>query len=181
MLFNNRKPEDQFAGPATFDREPRHAAASATSLNTPPSMMKKAGPPPRCVIDAGLTISGDLESERDVQLDGHLKGNIRCLQLIISRDAALDGDIEAEEVVIRGRVKGTIRAAQVMLQDTARVESDIYHKSLVVEPGAVFDGESHRTDKPAAADLQNQVASLQNMAADMKAGTPGDKDKAAAA
>jgi cytoskeletal protein CcmA (bactofilin family) len=88
---------------------------------------------------------------------------------------------------VRGKVKGVIRADQVMLQDTARVESEIFHKSLVIEEGACFDGESHRTDQPAQADtdLQPQLADLQAMAADMKSAeksnaTSGDSDAAAA-
>jgi cytoskeletal protein CcmA (bactofilin family) len=52
-----------------------------------------------------------------------------------------------------------------MLQDTAHVESDIFHKSLVVEQGATFDGEAHRTDKAEAADL----AKLQAASAEMNA------------
>ena len=78
-------------------------------------------------------------------------GDIRCAQLIVGRDATINGSIVADEVVVRGKVKGVIRAAQVMLQDTAQVESEIFHKSLVIEQGASFDGESRRIDEPAKA------------------------------
>jgi len=54
-------------------------------------------------------------------------------------------------MVVRGRVKGVIRAGQVMLQHTAQVESEIFHKSLIIEEGACFDGESRRIAEPANA------------------------------
>ena len=98
-----------------------------------------------------LVITGNLESERDVQVDGELNGDIRCSQLIVSRDATINGNIVADEVVVRGKVKGVIRADQVMLQDTAQVDSEIFHKSLIIEQGACFDGESRRIDEPASA------------------------------
>ncbi len=179
MLFNNRKPEEPAAqGGTTLIRDPFTAIAS------PPSLIQArpgiGGAPARCVIDAGLVITGNLESERDVQLDGELRGDITCTQLIISRDAALIGNVVAEEVVVRGTVKGSIRADQVMLQDTARVESEIFHKSLVVEQGAHFDGESHRTDR--ITDANPKLDELKAAAAEMRAATSGqDIEKSAAA
>ena len=186
MLFNNRKPEEPIARGTTLSPEPREFAAAASPARVQ-ARATMAGAPARCVIDASLVITGKLESERDVQLDGELHGDIHCQHLIISRDATLLGHIVANDVVVRGKVKGIIRADQVMLQDTARVESEIFHKSLIVEQGACFDGESHRSDEPARADtdLQPHVDKLQAMAADMKAtetggAGPGESESAAA-
>jgi cytoskeletal protein CcmA (bactofilin family) len=181
MLFNNRKPEEPATD--TVVVKPRQPAATAPASPPSPALQMSGGKPPRCVIDAGLVITGNLESERDVQLDGQLHGDIRCCQLIISRDAMIDGNIVAAEVVVRGKVKGIIHADQVMLQDTARVESEIFHKSLIIEEGACFDGETHRTDRSAGADaeLEPRIADLQRMAADMKSAEASRDSEAAAA
>lgn len=167
MLFNNRKPDDSVAqGGATLINDPLAAIAAPPSPLQPRAAM---GAPARCIIDAALVITGNLESERDVQLDGEFRGDITCTQLIVSRDATLLGNVVAEEVVVRGKVKGSIRANQVMLQDTARVESDIFHKSLVVEQGALFDGEAHRTDR--VTDANPRLDELKAAAAQMRAAT----------
>jgi len=179
MLFNNRKPDELVAkGGTTLVRDPLAViSASPPSLQTRPAI---GGAPARCVIDAGLVFTGNLESERDVQLEGEFRGDITCPQLIVSRDATLLGNVIAEEVVIRGKVKGSIRATQVMLQDTARVESEIFHTSLVVEQGAQFDGESHRTDH--IADANPKLDELKAAAAEMRATEPSqDVEKSAAA
>src|SRR5262245_50399693 len=55
----------------------------------------------RSVLDCSVRFSCDLWSEGDVQIDGHLCGNINCVQLIVGKDAAVTGVIVAEEVVIR--------------------------------------------------------------------------------
>jgi cytoskeletal protein CcmA (bactofilin family) len=75
-----------------------------------------------------------------VQLDGHLSGNVSCVQLIVSKDAAVTGVIIAHEAVIRGKTTGIIRATRVLLQETAHVESEIIYQSLSVEEGVSFDG-----------------------------------------
>jgi len=119
---------------------------------TPASPRPQAGGPPnRSIVDSCLVITGNLESERDVQVDGAINGDVNCSQLVVSKDATITGNVTAEEVVIRGKVKGVIRAAQVVLQDTAHVESDIFHKSLIIEQGAHFDGQSHRLEQAASA------------------------------
>jgi cytoskeletal protein CcmA (bactofilin family) len=119
------------------------AKPGATPAPRPPV----AGPPTRSIVDSCLVITGNLESERDVQVDGAINGDVNCSQLVVSKDATITGNVTAEEVVIRGKVKGVIRAAQVVLQDTAHVESDIFHKSLIIEQGAHFDGQSHRLEQ----------------------------------
>jgi len=116
MLFNNRKPDESVAHGGTTLIKTRSGPSCASPLTAQPRPM--AGAPARCVIDAALVITGNLESERDVQLDGELRGDITCSQLVISRDATLLGNVVADEVVVRGKVKGIIRASQVMLQDT---------------------------------------------------------------
>jgi cytoskeletal protein CcmA (bactofilin family) len=178
MLFNNRKQDESVTqGGTTLIRDPYAAMpASPSALQARPNM----GAPARCIIDSGLVITGNLESERDVQLDGEFRGDITCSHLIVSRDATLLGNVVAEEVVVRGKVKGSIRAAQVMLQDTARVESDIFHTSLVVEQGALFDGEAHRTDR--ITDANSKLDELKAAAAEMRsASEPGQPVKTSAA
>jgi cytoskeletal protein CcmA (bactofilin family) len=66
-----------------------------------------------------------------------------------------------------------------MLQDTARVESEIFHTSLVVEQGAQFDGESHRTDREV--DDNPKLDELKAAAAEMRATEPGQDVKKSAA
>jgi cytoskeletal protein CcmA (bactofilin family) len=145
MRFNTKKPEENVTDTIPLQRDP-----SLTTDPAQPKLRMSGGAPPRSVIDACLVITGNLQSDRDVQVDGELNGDIRCSQLIVSRDATVNGNIVADEVVVRGKVKGVIRADQVMLQHTAQVESEIFHKSLVIEEGACFDGQSRRIDEPVA-------------------------------
>ena len=93
---------------------------------------------PRALIDAGLNIYGDLQTDGEVEVDGKIVGNIGCTHLTIGKGAAVTGNIRADEVLVRGKVKGTIRATRVILQDSAQVEGDIYHDRIVIEDGARF-------------------------------------------
>jgi len=113
----------------------------ALDLNNPKSRA-------RSVLDCSVRLTGDLWSEGDVQIDGHLCGNISCVQLIVSKDAVVTGVIIAHEAVIRGKTTGIIRATRVLLQETARVESEIIYKSLAVDEGANFRGNARPSLNP---------------------------------
>jgi cytoskeletal protein CcmA (bactofilin family) len=150
MLFNdmlfNRKPESSGSyAPAPDSRMP---VGLPQLGQTPAASRAQSGSATQSVIDAWLTINGNLESEGDVRVEGQINGNIRCAHLVVGRDATVSGDIIAEEAVVRGKVKGSIRANRVILQDSACVESDIYHKTLCVDEGACFNGQSCHRQHP---------------------------------
>jgi len=127
---------------------PLHHGAQPLNMSTE-ILRQRAGTPARSVIDAWLTMKGNLESEGDIQVDGKVQGHIRCTQLIVGRDAIIDGDVLAAEVVIRGKVKGVIRANRVKLQESACVESEIFfEKSLGIEDGASFEGQIRKASEP---------------------------------
>jgi cytoskeletal protein CcmA (bactofilin family) len=100
------------------------------------------------MVDACLTMKGDLESEGDILVKGKVIGNIRCKLLIIEVDALVEGGVEAEEVVVRGNTKGTLRADKVRLERTANVDSEIYHRSFAAEEGARIKGTLQCKDDP---------------------------------
>ena len=148
MLFN-KKPDETPPESSRLDSTPRRLPPSPPAIEhaAAPSRVQLSSPT-QSVIDAWLTITGNLESQGDVRVEGQISGDIRCANLIIGRDATVSGDIVAEEAVVRGKVKGTIRANRVILQDTACVESAIYHKILSVDEGASFDGQSCHRQQP---------------------------------
>jgi cytoskeletal protein CcmA (bactofilin family) len=151
MLFN-KKAEEEFMQDYLTTKRPSTTVPSTGEAATAASR-KVNGAPTRSVIDAWLTITGNLQSEGEVQVDGQIHGDIRCAHLTVGRDAMVNGNITAEEVVVRGKVTGTIRANRVILQDSAHVESEIFHKKLSIEEGACFEGMSRRREDPLNAEM----------------------------
>jgi cytoskeletal protein CcmA (bactofilin family) len=141
MLFS-KKPDE-----SSTERRRLPGARSAADPAAP-NPRPLMGSPTQSVVDAWLTITGNLESQGDVRVEGQIAGDIRCANLVVGRDAIVAGDIVAEEAIVRGRVKGTIRANRVILQDTACVESAIFHKMLSIDEGASFEGQSCRRQQP---------------------------------
>jgi cytoskeletal protein CcmA (bactofilin family) len=109
----------------------------ATEIGSSPA---PKGPVAPSLLSADLTITGNLQSAGDMQIDGTVEGDIRSTKLTISNTGVVRGSVEAEQVVIAGHVTGQIKARHVTLNKTARVVADVIQERLTIEPGAFFEG-----------------------------------------
>ena len=99
-------------------------------------------------IGEDLTITGNVTSKGELHLNGQVQGDVHCVALVLGENAQVEGNVVAEDVMVHGRLIGSVRALRVMLQSTAHVEGNLFHKSLSVEQGTHFEGESRPSDDP---------------------------------
>lgn len=100
------------------------------------------------IISSDMVVNGALQAGGDIQVDGKVQGDITSGSLTVGEKALVEGEILAEEVIVRGKIVGSIRARKVQLCSTCHVEGDIYHQALAVETGAYFEGNCRHSDDP---------------------------------
>ncbi|WP_025898565.1 bactofilin family protein [Sneathiella glossodoripedis] len=100
------------------------------------------------IIAKGLVISGDLECDGELQVNGIVAGNIRAQKLTLGDTAHVTGDIEVDTLIIHGKVDGNIVAHDVAITASGRVKGDVTNSSLSIEPGAIIDGHCRHSDNP---------------------------------
>lgn len=100
------------------------------------------------IIGEDLTITGNIISKGEVQVDGDVQGDVFCATLVVGDRGRVAGAIVAEEATIHGRITGSINALQVTLESNSHIEGDICHQALKLEHGAYFEGQSRRSDDP---------------------------------
>ena len=129
------------------------------SADTPPPETNLAASPKKgsrmsqapSILSSDLVVTGSVESDGEVQLDGKVHGDVKAGVLTIGEEASVTGEVVAETVSVRGRIEGSLRARQVQLASTARIEGDIIHSTLAIESGAYFDGNCRRESDPLSA------------------------------
>jgi cytoskeletal protein CcmA (bactofilin family) len=126
-------------------------SSEAAPQQAQPKRTMRAAP---SIISVDLTVVGTLNAAGDIQVDGKVDGDITTGCLTLGEKAVVNGDVFAEEVVVRGKIMGTIRARKVQLCSTCHVEGDIFHQALAVETGAYFEGNCRHSDDP----LKEQTA-----------------------
>jgi cytoskeletal protein CcmA (bactofilin family) len=138
------------AEPARSLGADRNSATGAVDAfgksNDRPNSSAEAGTASLSLIGDDLTITGNIVSQGEIQVDGNIQGDIQCASLVVGEDAQIKGSVVADDVVVRGRIIGTIRGQRLSLQNSCHVEADISHKSLVIEQGAFFEGKSRRAN-----------------------------------
>ncbi len=133
-------------------------APAITSRATAPTAAASSGTTPS-YLGNDLLLKGNLVSKGEVQIDGQVEGDIRCTSLVVGEKADIKGGIVAEDVVVRGHVNGSIHGVRVTLESSSQFEGEVFHKTLAIEQGAFFEGQSRRSDDPvAAADKKTAAA-----------------------
>jgi|SRR5262245_799294 len=114
-------------------------------------------------IGQDLTIAVDVTSTGNFVVDGRVQGDVRCLSPVLGETSQIEGNVNAEEVVIRGRLIGSVRGQRLILQASAHVEGDLFHNDLAIKQGAYFEGGSHRFQDPLAAQTthKGEMAALE--------------------
>jgi cytoskeletal protein CcmA (bactofilin family) len=97
------------------------------------------------VISRGLTVTGNLESEGAIQVDGKIEGDVRGQTVTIGEGAVIKGAVYGDSVKVAGTIQGKVEAQTVAIGSSGRMEGDIIHERLEIQPGAYVDGHCQPT------------------------------------
>ncbi|MBD5162870.1 MAG: polymer-forming cytoskeletal protein [Oscillibacter sp.] len=107
-------------------------------------------PPTSTVIAAGTTMSGTLQGEGIIQVEGTVDGEIgQAGAVIITPTGLVKGPVTADVVRVAGRIEGVVTARErLLLQKTGSIEGDITTPTLEVEDGGRLNGRSTMPPRP---------------------------------
>jgi cytoskeletal protein CcmA (bactofilin family) len=94
-------------------------------------------------IGASVVVKGDVTSSEDMTIAGRVEGDVAvpANTLVIARQAKIQGDIVAREVVVHGQVSGSVKAdRRLEVGETGSIDGDINAPSMEVAEGAVLHG-----------------------------------------
>ncbi len=94
------------------------------------------------IIAAGVTITGDIDAEGDIRIDGRVQGNVYCRsKVVVISTGHIEGDIEAVNVDVHGTVIGNIKAGELLsLKGNSQITGNLTTEKLQIEPNATFNG-----------------------------------------
>lgn len=129
---------------------PQPVAAPKPLIAEPPKTRPSAARAGPSIISADVKMTGSIVSQGELDINGHIEGDVKATALTIGDTGAVKGEVVAESVVVRGTVEGRIRGRKVQLCTGAKVRGDIYHASLAIEPNALFEGAVKHAQDPMA-------------------------------
>jgi len=98
--------------------------------------------PSESVLAAGLTIEGKIEGNGNIRVAGRFKGNVNVKgELTIEPGATIDGEVNAEVVLVGGEVRGQIiSTSRVEFKESGTLIGDLKAGSLTVAAGSKMRG-----------------------------------------
>jgi cytoskeletal protein CcmA (bactofilin family) len=95
------------------------------------------------IVDRGSSFEGTFRSQKDLRVEGELKGTITCDgTLFVAEGATVSATIDAVHVTVAGDVYGEVRCrGRLQILPSGRVRARVATGSLVIQEGAVYEGE----------------------------------------
>ncbi|HET9017732.1 MAG TPA: polymer-forming cytoskeletal protein [Thermomicrobiaceae bacterium] len=108
-----------------------------------PEALSPQAPESFSLIDRHSSVEGTYASERDLRIEGEMRGTVRCQGLLyIAEGADVDANVEAANITIAGQVRGSVTCrGKLQITPTGRVHATIATDTLVINEGAVYEGE----------------------------------------
>ncbi len=96
------------------------------------------------ILNSDVEIKGNIRFSGELTFDGKLDGEIHTEGVLTLGDSAIiNGNINAQSVVVRGKVNGNINAREkVDIKSKAELFGDIRATKLVIEEGVTYVGKT---------------------------------------
>jgi cytoskeletal protein CcmA (bactofilin family) len=100
-------------------------------------------------ISKETRIKGNIDAHGNIRIEGTVEGFITSKSKIVIGDSAvIKGNITSVEAEISGKVDGEVVCSEILyLKKTSYISGNIITRKLVVENGAVFDGQCQMNNK----------------------------------
>ncbi len=93
-------------------------------------------------LTSGSKVIGTIIADSDIRIDGVVEGDLKCKgKVVIGKSGFIKGTIECQNAEIHGKVNGKTTVTEVLsLRSTSTIDGEVKTRTLIVEPGAVFNG-----------------------------------------
>jgi cytoskeletal protein CcmA (bactofilin family) len=98
------------------------------------------------MLEPGVEIEGSMKVTTGmVRINTHFNGNVASQgTIVVAEQGEVEGEVHAKFVSITGKIKGAVHAVErVEIKGHGVVLGDLFTPSLLIDPGAYFEGQCH--------------------------------------
>lgn len=115
-------------------------------------------------VNEGTVLTGDLEAQSDIRIDGTINGDLKCqAKVIVGPKGTIKGTVSCENAVIEGKFDGTLSVRDSLsIKETATVVGDVTAKKISMNPGCNFEGTLSTKSSKGGGDKVSQMKAREN-------------------
>lgn len=105
------------------------------------------------LLDQGCTVRGDVSFVDLLRVHGHVIGSVTSeAELFVGEGGVIEGEIRVGRLIVAGTVTGTVWVTErLVVHKGGRIVAEIHSPKLVMDDGAVLEGQVHMTGPGAEA------------------------------
>jgi cytoskeletal protein CcmA (bactofilin family) len=103
-------------------------------------------------IGRSVQVDGDITGKTDLRIAGKVYGNISIDgELILEKYAIVEGDVKCGAAILAGAIKGDVDCkTKLILQDNSKIVGNVKAEQLIINEGAIFQGNCDMNEMLAA-------------------------------
>lgn len=95
------------------------------------------------IITPGTLIKGEIRCEGNILLNGEFEGAIISqAEVVVGKSGRVKGEIQAAKLLVSGEFHGNFTGEVIDIMPYGKVYGDVKVNNIVIEPNAVFEGET---------------------------------------
>ncbi|WP_027177736.1 bactofilin family protein [Maridesulfovibrio bastinii] len=113
-------------------------------------------------LGTGTNYQGKLNFQGAVRIDGNFNGEVESEgTLVVGKDACVEGVVHVGQLILSGKIVGEVLSKEkAVLHKTANLQGNLVTPTLMVEEGAVLEGQVTMTSSvPKSTDEEKEEIS----------------------
>ena len=95
------------------------------------------------IITPGTSIKGEIRCEGNILLNGEFEGSIVSQgEVVVGKSGRVSGDIQSAKLLVSGEFRGNYKGEVIDIMPYGKVYGDVKVNNIIIEPNAVFEGET---------------------------------------
>ena len=95
------------------------------------------------IITPGTSIKGEIRCEGNILINGEMEGGIFSQsEVVVGKSGRVTGEIQAQKLLVSGEFRGNFTGEVIDIMPYGKVYGDVKVNNIIIEPNAVFEGET---------------------------------------
>ena len=95
------------------------------------------------ILTPGTSIKGEIRCEGNILLNGEFEGVIISQgEVVVGKSGRVSGEIQSAKLLVSGEFRGNFTGEVIDIMPYGKVYGDVKVNNIIIEPNAVFEGET---------------------------------------
>ena len=144
LLLNLKKKKE----PNYFQSQTKDITNEAFYSEPEPEVKKEINSFSSLMIGEGVTITGTIKADNEVNIHGTIDGNIDCNSVTINKSGNVKGKVKSEIMTVEGKVEGEVHVNSLLhIKSKGHVSGKVFYGEIQIGDGGKISGEVNHRDK----------------------------------